>query len=136
MIEVGLTSARASIKKATRNMNATERHEDPDYVPQGAIYKNAYVFHRSYLEMEKLLKIYVYKEGDPPMFHNGPCRSINSTKGRFIYQMEMEKHFRTKDPDKAHVYFLPFSVVMMFAYLYDAKHHEVKHIGQLLIMST
>ncbi|KAF6164507.1 hypothetical protein GIB67_025333 [Kingdonia uniflora] len=32
MIEVGLTSARASIRKATRNLNATERHEDPDYI--------------------------------------------------------------------------------------------------------
>ncbi|KAF6153865.1 hypothetical protein GIB67_001098 [Kingdonia uniflora] len=133
MIEVGLTSARASIRKATRNLNVTERHEDPDYVPQGAIYRNAYVFHRSYLEMEKLFKIYVYEEGDPPMFHNGPCRSIYSTEGRFIHQMEMEKHFRTKDPDKAHVYFLPFSVVMMVAYLYDAKHHDVKHIGQTVV---
>ncbi|KAF6150296.1 hypothetical protein GIB67_033995, partial [Kingdonia uniflora] len=34
IIEVGLTSARASIRKATGNLNATERHEDPDYVPQ------------------------------------------------------------------------------------------------------
>ncbi|KAF6155585.1 hypothetical protein GIB67_004579 [Kingdonia uniflora] len=67
----------------------------------------------SYLEMEKLFKIYAYEEGVPPMFHNGPCRSIYSTKGRFIHQMEMEKHFRTKDPDKAHVYFLPLSVIMV-----------------------
>ncbi|KAF6156491.1 hypothetical protein GIB67_011292 [Kingdonia uniflora] len=65
MIEVGLASARASIRKATRNLNATERHGDPDYVPQVTIYRNAYVFHRSYLEMEKLFKIYVYEEGDP-----------------------------------------------------------------------
>ncbi|KAF6134518.1 hypothetical protein GIB67_028539 [Kingdonia uniflora] len=57
MIEVGLTSARASIRKATGNLNAIERHEDPDYVPK----------------------------------------------------------------------------VMMVAYLYDAKHHDIKHIGETVI---
>ncbi|KAF6154867.1 hypothetical protein GIB67_018304, partial [Kingdonia uniflora] len=133
MIEVGLTSAGAFIRKATGNLNAAKRHEDLDYVPQGIIYRNRYVFHRSYLEMEKLFKIYVYEEGDPLMFHNGPCRSKYSTKGRFIHQMEIEKHFKTKDPDKAHAYFLPFSVVMMAAYLKDAKHHEEKHIGQTVV---
>ncbi|KAF6138047.1 hypothetical protein GIB67_042952 [Kingdonia uniflora] len=61
------------------------KHEDPDYVSQGTIYRKAYVFHR------------------------------------------------TKDPDKAHVYFLPFNVVMMVAYLYDAKHHDIKHIGQTVV---
>jgi len=43
---------------------------------------------RSYLEIEKLFKIYVYQEGEPPMFHDGPCKSIYSTERRFIHEME------------------------------------------------
>ncbi|KAF7140828.1 hypothetical protein RHSIM_Rhsim06G0180400 [Rhododendron simsii] len=91
----------------------TSIHEDPDYVPRGPIYRNANAFHRSYLEMEKLFKIYVYEEGELPMFHTGPCRSIYSSEGRSIMEMEKGKFYRTKDPDEALVYFLPFSVVMM-----------------------
>jgi len=47
--------------------------------------------------MEKLFKVYVYEEGEPPVFHDGPCRSIYSTEGRFIYSMEMESRLRTRD---------------------------------------
>ncbi|KAI8008511.1 putative glycosyltransferase [Camellia lanceoleosa] len=68
--------------------------------------------------MEKLFKIYVYEEGEPPMFHNGPCWSIYSTEGRFIMEMEKGNFYRTKDPDQALVFFLLFSVVMMVQYLY------------------
>ncbi|KAI8008838.1 putative glycosyltransferase [Camellia lanceoleosa] len=68
--------------------------------------------------MEKLFKIYVYEEGEPPMFHNGPCRSIYSTEGWFIVEMEKGNFYRTKDPDQALVFFLPFSVVMMVQHLY------------------
>ncbi|KAH7519748.1 hypothetical protein FEM48_Zijuj08G0070100 [Ziziphus jujuba var. spinosa] len=73
---------------------------------------------RSYLEMEKLFKIYVYEEGDPPMFHDGPCKSIYSTEGRFIHEMEKGNKYRTQNPDEALIYFLPFSVVKMVQYLY------------------
>lgn len=73
---------------------------------------------RSYQLMEKLFKIFVYEEGEPPIYHHGPCKSIYSTEGMFINMMEMDKKFRTRDPEKAHVYFLPFSVVMIIQYLF------------------
>ncbi|KAK9950259.1 hypothetical protein M0R45_005758 [Rubus argutus] len=95
-----------------------EHDEDPDYVPRGRIYRNARAFHRSYLLMEKLFKIYVYEEGEVPLFHEGPCRSIYSSEGRFIHEMEMGKLYRTKDPDEALVYFLPVSVTNLVQYLY------------------
>ncbi|CAA6673198.1 unnamed protein product [Spirodela intermedia] len=63
--------------------------------------------------MEKLFRVYVYEEGEPPLFHDGPCKSIYSMEGRFIYAMESESPFHTRDPEKAHVYFLPFSVTKM-----------------------
>ncbi|KAI5330255.1 hypothetical protein L3X38_029653 [Prunus dulcis] len=83
-----------------------------------------------YLEMERLFKIYVYEEGDPPIFHNGPCKSI----GRFIHEMEMDNNiYKTTDPDEALVYFLPFSVVMLVQYLYAADSHNTDSIGRAVI---
>ncbi|KAJ8532632.1 hypothetical protein K7X08_012555 [Anisodus acutangulus] len=62
-LEAILVKARSSIREAARNGSMISNHQDPDYVPQGPIYRNANAFHRSYLEMEKNFKIYVYEEG-------------------------------------------------------------------------
>ncbi|XP_009622709.1 putative glycosyltransferase At5g03795 [Nicotiana tabacum] len=128
-VEAILAKARSSIREAARNGSMISSHQDPDYVPQGPMYHNANSFHRSYLEMEKNFKAYVYEEGEPPIFHNGPCRSIYSTEGRFIHEMEKGNFYRTKDPDEAMVYFLPFSVVVMVHYLYVPGAHDMHTIG-------
>ncbi|KAK8480969.1 hypothetical protein V6N13_073527 [Hibiscus sabdariffa] len=132
-IEANLARVRSSIKQAALVRNLTSTHQDPDYVPQGPIYRNANAFHRSYLEMEKLFKIYVYEEGEPPIFHNGPCRSIYSSEGRFIHELEKGKFYRTRDPDEALVYFLPFSVVMLVQYLYKPESHKTDAIGRVVV---
>ncbi|KAL8130840.1 putative glycosyltransferase At5g03795 [Apium graveolens] len=133
MVEARLLKAREAIKEAARYSNLTSRHEDPDYVPRGPIYRNANAFHRSYLEMEKVFKIYVYKEGERPMFHNGPCKSIYSTEGRLIHEIEKGSLFVTEDPEEALVYFLPFSVVMMVQYLYVPGAKEYHAIGNTVM---
>lgn len=69
--------------------------------------------------MEKMFKIYVYEEGDPPLFHYGPSKDIYSTEGIFLGLIESNTHLRTYDPDQAHLYFLPFSVVMILQHLFD-----------------
>lgn len=76
--------------------------------------------------MEKQFKVYVYEEGEQPIFHNGPCGSIYSTEGNFIYKIETSE-FRTMDPEKAHVFFLPFSVASIVHFIYD---RSVKHYWQ------
>lgn len=119
-IEAGLQSARAVIKDA-QHENQTY---DPEFTPVGPMYWNANAFHRSYLEMEKRFKVYVYTEGDPPLFHNGPCKSIYSTEGNFIHQMEINTQFRTRHPDQAHVFFLPFSVAKMVQFVYARDSHD------------
>ncbi|KAF1002176.1 hypothetical protein AG4045_008301 [Apium graveolens] len=124
-LEASLRRARAEIGK----VKTGNRTNDPDYVPQGPMYRNAAAFHRSYLEMEKLFKVYVYEEGEPPVFHNGPCKSIYSMEGNFIYQME-NSQFRTRDPDKAHAYFLPMSITTMVHYIYVSDSHDWQPMKQ------
>lgn len=113
-LEAGLQRARVAVKEAALG-NQTQ---DPDFVPLGPMYWDSKAFHRSYLEMEQKFKVFVYEEGEPPVFHDGPCKSIYSMEGNFIYTMEVNRQFRTKEPDKAHVFFLPFSVVKMVQYVY------------------
>lgn len=81
--------------------------------------------YRSYMEMERRFKVYVYSEGDLPITHDGPCKDIYSIEGRFIHEMEHGTgRFRTKDPRRAHVYFMPFSVTWMVKYLYQTLSHD------------
>lgn len=121
------------------NKNATDsssildsksvRRIEPSLIKARASIRKAALAHRSYAEMEKRFKIFVYPEGDPPLVHNGPSRSIYSTEGRFIFQLELgESPFLTSDPDEAHVFFLPFSVTMMVAYLYKPKVYEMSKV--------
>ncbi|XP_054805150.1 probable glycosyltransferase At5g03795 isoform X2 [Prosopis cineraria] len=117
-IQARLAQARSSIREASKVRNLTSIHQDPDFVPRGPMYRNPNAFHRSYLEMEKVFKIFVYEEGEPPLFHDGPCKNIYSSEGRFIHELERGRHYRTDDPDEAFVYFLPFSVVMMVEHIY------------------
>ncbi|GFP84901.1 probable glycosyltransferase at3g07620 [Phtheirospermum japonicum] len=121
-VEASLARARMLIKDAvikSQNSTPPKFTEDVNYVPRGEIYRNAHVFQRSYMLMESMFKIYVYEEGDPPLFHDGPSKDIYSTEGIFLGLIESSNHFRTYNPDEAHVYFLPFSVVMILQNLFD-----------------
>ncbi|KAG1368823.1 putative glycosyltransferase [Cocos nucifera] len=80
--------------------------------------------------MEKSLKVYVYEEGEPPIFHDGPCFSIYSTEGLFINNMDMENRLRSRDPDRAHVFFLPFSVVRMVQHIYQRDRRDMSPLRQ------
>ncbi|KAL0362110.1 UNVERIFIED_CONTAM: putative glycosyltransferase [Sesamum calycinum] len=132
--EAILAKARFSIREAARNNNHSfiSSSSGSDYVPQGPIYHNANAFYRSYTEMEKVFKIYVYEEGEAPIFHDGPCRSIYTTEGRFIHEMERGELYRTRDAEEAHVYFMPFSVVAMVQYLYEPGAIDMDAIGNTL----
>ncbi|XP_029125069.1 probable glycosyltransferase At5g25310 [Cajanus cajan] len=114
---------------------ATTTHDGGDhrYVPAGAIYRNPRLFDRSYLEMEKILKVYVYPEGELPIVHDGPCKDIYSIEGRFLHEMEhgaAAGRFRTNNPNAAHVYFLPFSVTWMVKYLYTPLSYDITPLKQ------
>ncbi|KAE8666273.1 putative glycosyltransferase [Hibiscus syriacus] len=128
-VEAGLQRARSAIKEAKNGSQL----QDPDYVPNGPMYWDAKAFHRSYLEMEKQFKVFVYKEGEPPVFHDGPCKSIYSMEGNFIYQMDVDSKFQTNDPLKAHVFYLPFSVAKMVRFVYSRDTRDFGPIRRTVI---
>ncbi|CAN6449136.1 unnamed protein product [Victoria cruziana] len=82
--------------------------------------------------MEKVFKIYVYKEGEPPLVHDGPCRSIYSTEGLFIHEMDKGNRFITKHPEEAHAFFLPFSIVKMVRFIYNRQRRDVGPIKRFV----
>ncbi|THU59034.1 hypothetical protein C4D60_Mb03t20720 [Musa balbisiana] len=117
-VEEGLAKARAAIKRAALSRNRTSS-EAQDWIPRGAVYRNAYAFHQSYIEMEKRFKVWIYKEGEPPIVHDGPSKNIYAIEGHFISEMERERNpFVTRHPADAHVFFLPFSVVNIVHFFY------------------
>ncbi|XP_068638050.1 probable glycosyltransferase At5g20260 [Aristolochia californica] len=69
--------------------------------------------------MERRFKVWSYREGEPPLVHDGPVSNIYSTEGQFIDEMESgNSPFAAKTPAEAHAFFIPFSVVKVIWYLY------------------
>ncbi|KAL6524079.1 hypothetical protein OROMI_031174 [Orobanche minor] len=108
----------------------TNRHIDVN------VYRNYSEFVRSYELMEKTLEIYVYTEGERPIFHQPKLVGIYASEGWFMKQMEENKHFVTTDPAKAHLFYLPFSSRLLEATLYAPKSHSydnlVEHLSRYL----
>ncbi|CAM8916497.1 unnamed protein product [Rhodiola kirilowii] len=127
-LEEGLALTRALIRNSS-----TERNNSK--LSDSKIYRNPSAFFRSYKEMEKRFKVYVYSEGDLPIVHHGPCKDIYASEGRFIHEIERGMaggRFRTTDPDKAHVYFMPFSVTWMVKYIYTPGTQTLAPLKQFL----
>lgn len=120
-IEYGLAKARAAILKAVRTRNYTSDREE-DFIPRGLIYRNQYAFHQSHIEMEKRFRVWSYKEGEPPLVHNGPLNREYSTEGHFIDEMESGINpLMAKHPEEAYAFYLPFSVTNVLRFVYDPK---------------
>ncbi|KAK9130605.1 hypothetical protein Sjap_011092 [Stephania japonica] len=103
-IEQGLARGRAAILEAVKRRNHSSVEDE--FVPSGSIYRNP-----SHIEMGKRFKVWTYKEGEPPLAHDGPVNNIYSTEGQFIDEMDSKKNrFAARHPDEAHAFFLPFSI--------------------------
>uniref|UniRef100_A0A803QTB1 Exostosin GT47 domain-containing protein n=2 Tax=Cannabis sativa TaxID=3483 RepID=A0A803QTB1_CANSA len=110
--------------------NAPIVKNDPKlYAP---LYRNVSIFKRSYELMEQTLKIYIYKEGDRPILHTPVLTGIYASEGWFMKQLENNRQFVTKNPRKAHMFYLPFSSRMLEETLYVVDSHSHKNLIQFL----
>jgi hypothetical protein len=79
---------------------------------------------RSYELMEKMLRVYVYQDGEKPIFHQPILDGIYASEGWFMKHMEANENFVTKDPGKAHLFYLPFSSRLLELTLYVRHSHS------------
>ncbi|KAL7168093.1 hypothetical protein ACSBR2_038523 [Camellia fascicularis] len=96
-----LQYARLQIENAPTMKNSLELHP--------SLFRNFSMFVRSYELMERMLKVYIYKEGEKPIFHQPYLRGIYASEGWFMKLIEGNKQFVARDPRKAHLFYLPFS---------------------------
>lgn len=69
--------------------------------------------------MEKTLKVYIYKEGEKPIFHwpEAVMKGIYASEGWFMMQMKSSKIFITRKPKEAHLFYIPYSSKLLKATL-------------------
>lgn len=95
-------------------------------------FRNMSMFKRSYELMERILKVYVYKEGEKPIFHQPIMKGLYASEGWFMKLMEGNSKFVVKDPRKAHLFYLPFSSRMLEHSLYVRNSHNRTNLRQYL----
>ncbi|KAL8552784.1 hypothetical protein ACS0TY_001460 [Phlomoides rotata] len=103
---------------------------DPElYVP---LFRNVSTFKRSYEWMERMLKVYIYRDGEKPIFHQPQLFGIYSSEGWFMKLMEESRQFVTMDPQKAHLFYLPYSTRQLQMALYVPNSHNLKPLSIFL----
>ncbi|KAL1202216.1 putative glycosyltransferase [Cardamine amara subsp. amara] len=125
-VDKELKTARDKIKNA-----ALVKKDDSLYAP---LYHNISIFKRSYELMERTLKVYVYSEGDRPIFHQPEAimDGVYASEGWFMKLMESSHRFLTKDPTKAHLFYLPFSSRILQQKLYVTDSHNRRNLVKYL----
>ncbi|KAI3901354.1 hypothetical protein MKW92_024669 [Papaver armeniacum] len=119
-----LLSARSEIE------NAPIVDNDADlYAP---LFRNISTFKRSYELMERMLKVYVYKEGTKPIFHSPRLKGIYASEGWFMRQLEGNKRFAVNDPTEAHLFYLPFSSRALQKIMHVPISHGLKNLSEYL----
>uniref|UniRef100_A0A0E0L8I0 Exostosin GT47 domain-containing protein n=1 Tax=Oryza punctata TaxID=4537 RepID=A0A0E0L8I0_ORYPU len=115
---------------------------EADHARLERVYRNPAAFYRSYVEMERRFKVYVYEEGEPPIVHEGPCKNIYAVEGRFIEELELMSPpraaggdgggVRTWDPARAHAFFLPLSVSQMVQLAYRPLSYDLSPLRAIV----
>ncbi|KAJ0687416.1 putative xylogalacturonan beta-1,3-xylosyltransferase [Helianthus annuus] len=88
--------------------------------------------YRSYEIMEQMLKVYIYKDGEKPIFHDWILEGIYACEGWFLKLMEANKQFVTEDPTEAHLFYIPFSSRLLQQTLYVRHSHSRDNLIQFM----
>ncbi|WOG85652.1 hypothetical protein DCAR_0104843 [Daucus carota subsp. sativus] len=123
-VHKNLVYARSQIENAPVSRNDADL-----YAP---LYRNVSMFSRSYEIMESMLKVYIYKDGEKPIFHDSILEGIYSCEGWFLKLLEANKQFVTKDPEEAHLFYLPFSSRLLQLTLYVKHSHNRENLVQYM----
>ncbi|PIA64781.1 hypothetical protein AQUCO_00100328v1 [Aquilegia coerulea] len=92
------------------------------------LFWNISMFKRSHELMERTLKVYTYREGARPIFHQPETKGIYASEGWFMKQMEGNRKYSVKDPRKAHLFYFPFSTRRLEQFLYVPNSHSHKNL--------
>lgn len=82
--------------------------------------------------MEMILKVYIYRDGKKPIFHKPRLIGIYASEGWFMKLMEANREFVTKEPDKAHLFYLPYSSRQLGLSLYVRNSHNLRPLAKFL----
>ncbi|GAB4835009.1 hypothetical protein Ancab_033276 [Ancistrocladus abbreviatus] len=96
------------------------------------IFRNISIFKRSYELMELILKVYIYPDGKRPIFHEPHLMGIYASEGWFMKLMQDNRQFVTRDPEKAHLFYLPYSARQLQAALYVVGSHNLSPLSIFL----
>ncbi|XP_059432835.1 probable glycosyltransferase At5g03795 isoform X2 [Corylus avellana] len=96
------------------------------------LFRNVSMFKKSYELMERTLKVYVYRDGSKPIFHQPILKGLYASEGWFMKLMEGNRRFVVKDPRKAHLFYMPFSSRMLEYTLYVRNSHNRTNLRQYL----
>lgn len=96
------------------------------------IFKNVSIFKRSYELMELILKVYIYPDGQSPIFHEPHLSGIYASEGWFMKLMEANRQFATRNPEKAHLFYLPYSIRQLQQALYVKGSHKIAPLSLFL----
>ncbi|XAR70479.1 Xylogalacturonan beta-1,3-xylosyltransferase [Bertholletia excelsa] len=117
-------------KKEVDNISSVLDDPDPElYAP---LFRNVSIFQRSYELMEIILKVFIYQDGERPLFHVPQLQGIYSSEGWFMKLIEESQQYVTKDPERAHLFYLPYSARQLQMALYVPGSHNVKRLSLFL----
>ncbi|XVF52588.1 hypothetical protein PTKIN_Ptkin05aG0030500 [Pterospermum kingtungense] len=106
-------------------------NDDESYL-YAPVFRNVSIFQRSYELMEMILKVYIYPDGERPIFHEPHLNGIYASEGWFMKLMEANREFVTKDPEKAHLFYLPYSSRQLELALYVPNSHNLRPLSIFL----
>ncbi|KAG6493164.1 hypothetical protein ZIOFF_048141 [Zingiber officinale] len=120
-----------ALRRVKKEINeAPAVSDDPELYT--LLFRNVSVFKRSYELMEKILKVYIYEDGPRPIFHTPELQGIYASEGWFMKLLEENKGFVTKDPSKAHLFYLPYSIRQLKLALYVPNSHNMRSLSLFL----